>query len=277
MAAPRSYANVPLSLAHLCELEVAPPELIDIAARAGFASVGLRTYPASPGGVAYALRTSAEQAEMRRRIAATGVSVLYIELISLSETTRVADYGPMLEAGAAIGARRVAVAGDTSDVAVVADKMAELCVLARGFGIAVDLEFMPFRAVRSLADAVAVVRRAGEVNAHVLIDALHVFRSGSSLADLAALDPRLLGTLQICDAPHAAPAAAELVVEARTRRLFPGQGGLDLAGLMAALPPEIPIGVEVPLAGQYPNLDPAERLARLAKVTRAFLERRSAT
>jgi len=41
----------PLSLAHLSELEVAPAALVDIAARAGFASIGLRTAPAVSANV----------------------------------------------------------------------------------------------------------------------------------------------------------------------------------------------------------------------------------
>ena len=265
---------IPLSLAHLSELEVPPPALIELAAAAGFASVGLRTVAASPGGIEYPLGSAAEQADMRRRIAATGVSVLYIEMVSLSEATRVAAYRPALETGAAVGASRLAVAGDSADVSVVAERLAEMCDLASEYGIAVDLEFMPFRAVRSFGDAVEVVRRADRPNAHILVDALHVFRSGSSLADLAGADPAMLGTFQICDAPAAAaPASDDLVAEARTRRLLPGEGGLALSSLIEALPPDIPLGVEVPLAGQFPKLDPLARATLLVESTRRFLER----
>ncbi|MGH6816014.1 MAG: sugar phosphate isomerase/epimerase family protein [Hyphomicrobiaceae bacterium] len=274
MDRPTSYVDASLSLAHLCELETPPADLIEFAARAGFASVGLRVSAASPGGIEYPLRTGAERTELRRRMAATGVSVLYIELISLSETTRARGYRAMFDTGAALGASRLAVAGDSADFAVVAERLAEICDLARSYGIEVDLEFMPFRAVRSLGDAVDVVRRAGRPNAHILIDALHVFRSGSSLEEVARLDPATIGTFQICDAPRVPPPPSELVVEARTRRLLPGQGELDLWPLIGALPADIPIGVEVPLAGQYPNLDAAARMALLVGATRKFLSNR---
>ena len=102
-------SDVPLSLAHLSELDVPPLELVELAARAGFASIGLRTSPASPGGVVYPLRRRAEQAEMRRRLAANGIKVLEVEMVPLSGATRVADYRPMLETGAAIGASRLTV------------------------------------------------------------------------------------------------------------------------------------------------------------------------
>jgi len=271
-----AVADIPLSLAHLSEIEVPPLELVELAARAGFASIGLRTSPASPGGVEYPLRTAAEQAAMRRRLAANGVSVLEVEMVPLSGATRVADYEPMLEAGAAIGASRLTVGGDSADFSAVAERLAEMADLAQPYGIAVDLEFMPFRPVQSFAHAVDVVKRAQHANAHILVDALHVFRSGTSPDEFSGVHPAMLGPFQICDAPAAAPPAAELITEARTRRLLPGHGGLALAALIAALPTDIAFGVEVPLASQRPDLDPGARLALLVSATREFLQRRNA-
>jgi len=266
-----AYDRIALSLAHLSELDLPPPRLIAAAAEARFNSVGLRTARAAPGAVEYPLATAAEQAEIRSLIAATGVSVQYIELISLSETTRAADHRAMLETGAAIGATRLAVAGNSADFDVVADRMAAICDLAAPYGIAVDLEFMPFRAVRSFAEALDVVGRAGRPNAHVLVDALHVFRSSSRLDDIATTEPARLGTFQICDAPLSPPAPDQLVVEARTNRLLPGAGGLALRELLSVLPPDIPLGVEVPLAAQRPDLEPKARLKLLADATRRYL------
>jgi sugar phosphate isomerase/epimerase len=264
---------IPLSLAHLSELDVPPLELVELAARAGFASIGLRTSPASPGGVAYPLRTEAEQAEMRRRLAANGVAVLEVEMVPLSEQPRIPDYRPMIEAGAAIGASRLTVGGDSADFSAVAEKLAEMCELAAPYGVAVDLEFMPFRPVQSLAHAVDVLERAKHPNAHILIDALHVFRSKSAIAQFATIDPAMIGPFQICDAPALPP--ADLVAEARTRRLLPGHGELALSELIDALPNGTRFGVEVPLASQRPDLDSGARLALLVSATREFLKRRS--
>jgi sugar phosphate isomerase/epimerase len=265
--------TIPLSLAHLSELDVPPLELVELAARAGFASIGLRTSPASPGGVEYPLRSAAEQAEMRRRLSTNGISVLEVEMVPLSEKTRVADYRPMLETGAAIGASRLTVGGDSADFSAVADKLAEMCELAHPYGIAVDLEFMPFRPVRSLGDAVDVLKRANHPNAHILIDALHVFRSNSALAQFADIDPAMLGPFQLCDAPATPP--ADLLAEARTRRLLPGHGELALSKLIDALPSDTKFGVEVPLAGERPDLDPGARLKLLVSAIREFLRKRT--
>lgn len=265
----RIDAAAPLSFAHLAALEVGPPALIDLVAAAGFASTSLRMRRTVPGSPEYPLADPTLRRATKARLAATGTAVLYVELVALERGLDPQALVPMLEAGAEIGATRVLASGDDADPAVVAGKLAETCDVANRYGMAVDIEFMPFRAVRSLADAVAVIRRAGAPNAHILVDALHVFRSGSSLVELRALDPRLIGTFQICDAPAAPP--ADLAFEARQHRLLPGTGGLDLAALITALPDGVPIGVEVPMGLTHPGLDAAARARTAVAHTRAFL------
>jgi len=262
---------IPLSFAHLSELDTPPLALVDLAAAAGIASLVLRMHPAAPGGIAYPLRDTAEQTALRARLAATGVNVQYAEMISLARDTDPADSLPVLRAGAAIGATRLAVAGNDADFSIVADRMSAICDLAAPFGIAVDIEFMPFRAVRSLADALDVVRRANRPNAHVMVDALHFFRSNSDLRHLAAADPAAIGTFQLCDAPATPPPADALATEARTARLLPGAGGLPLWALIDALPARVPFGIELPIAGQYPTLSPGDRMKLMVATTRKFL------
>lgn len=263
--------DAPLSFAHLAALDVGPPDLIDLVAGAGFASTSIRMIRSVPGSPEYPLRDAAERRATLARMRATGVGVLYVELVALGRRLDVAAIEPVLAAGAELGATRVIAAGDDPDLGLVADRLAAVAELARSYGMVVDVEFMPFREVRTLAEAVQVIRRSGAGNAHVLLDALHFQRSGSSLAELRGLDPRLLGTFQICDAPRAPP--ADLAFEARQARLLPGHGELDLAGMMALLPSDLPVGVEVPMALSHPGLDHAARLALMVRETRAWLGR----
>ena len=269
----RYPADIPLSFAHLGALELPPPELIGMLGEAGFASTSLRMLPAATGGVEYPLGNPGERDAVRHRLAATGLEILYIEVARLGRDKPVRDFLPVLETGAALGARRVLAVGDDADFAAVADRLAELCALAKPLDLAIDLEFMPFKPVKSLDDAVRVLQMAGNpANGFILLDALHFYRSNSSLDQLRALDPKLIGTFQICDAPATAPATIEgLTFEARQRRLLPGHGGLDLRALMAAMPRGLEIGVEVPLALDHPDLSALERAKLSATETRAFL------
>ena len=111
-------------------------------------------------------------------------------MVPLTAALNAADYKPMMEAGAAIGATRLTVGGgDTDDFSIVADKLAAMAEQAQPYGIAVDLEFMPFRPVKTLSDALDVLKRASHPNAHILIDVLHVFRSKSDIALFKTIDP----------------------------------------------------------------------------------------
>ena len=79
-----------VSLSHLTVLEVGPPDLIDLAADAGFTSTGIRLSPAVPGATAYPMQPgSAEMKLTLGRMAARGVSIFDIEVARIGEETDV--------------------------------------------------------------------------------------------------------------------------------------------------------------------------------------------
>ena len=63
-----------------------------------------------------------------------------------------------------------------------------------------------------------------------------------------------------------------LLHQARAERLMPGDGGLDLVGLLQALPPRLPISVEVPMRTLAKTVDARERARRLKAKTLALVE-----
>ena len=180
------------------------------------------------------------------------MGVLQIELIALDRATDARAYRPLLEAGAALGATRLVVTGDDPDLSVVTARLAEIADLAAEYRLTVDLEFMPFRVLATLGQALAAVAEAGRDNVAVMVDALHLARSGGEPADVAAADARRLAVLQLCDAPSVAPARHLLADEARAGRLLPGCGGLPLEELLTAMPPDALLACEVPLAAASP-------------------------
>jgi len=256
-----------LGVAHLTALELAPARLVREARIAGFSAVGLRLHPVMPGAKAYPVAAGSQALrELRAVMAGEGVRVTDIEFVSLTAHTQVDDYQALLAAGAELGAQSLTVSGDDDDVARLTGNFAALCELARGHGLRVDLEFMRWRPVATLQQACAVVTGAGQDNGGVLVDALHLFRSGGQVADIAAVDPHWLRALQLCDAPLQAPADALIIQEAREGRLLPGDGQLPLVQLLAALPEDVCISAEVPCA----HLHGQARLAAAARSTRAL-------
>lgn len=265
---------VALSLAHLTVLEVAPPALFALAAEAGYANVGIRTHPVAAGAICYPL-TRANVIAWRRALADAGVGVHDVEFVTIAPDFDAGDLAAMLELAGELGARRLSVAGDDPNVARLAGNFGDLCDLAARSGLGVDLEFMRFRPLGTLPDALEVLRRAHRPNGRLLLDVLHLFRSGGTAAQVAQVQPELLGSLQLCDAPLQAPTDAGLIDEARTGRLFSGEGGLPLLDFLQALPAGIPIGLEVPAARTHPELGHAERAKAACAAAQRLLSQRS--
>ena len=254
--------NPPLGLAHFSVLDVPPLELVGLAARIGFAAIGLRLHSAFPGSPAYEISAGSEASrEMRRRMQGEGVSVYDVEFAAIDADFSALALRPMLEAANALGARRLSVCGDDPDRSRLVANFAALCDLAAEFDIGVDLECMAWRTVSSLPLAVQVVEAAGCPNGGVLIDALHLSRTGGAPAALRDIAPGLIRSAQLCGARAERPLGNEAIIrEARSQRLAPGMGALPLRELVAALPDHAVLSVEVPLSGSVTAEDHARRL-----------------
>lgn len=252
----------PLGLAHFTVLEVPPLELVGLAARTGYATIGLRLVQSAPGTPYYTIPAGrALMAEMRHRLHDQGIRVHDVEIVTIDADFDPATLAPVLESAAELGAAALSVCADDPDRSRLVDRFAALCELAAHQAIGVDLEWMGWRAVRTLDDALDVVVRAGHPNGRILVDALHLKRNGGTPADLAAVPPGLVRSVQLCDARAEPPVGTdEIIAEARTGRLPPGEGILPLADLLNALPAHANLSLEVPMGTDLPAEQRARRV-----------------
>jgi sugar phosphate isomerase/epimerase len=262
-----------ISLAHLTVVDATPLELIDAAKAGGFDSIGLRIVAPMPTDrIVPVVGDEAMIRSIENRLAETGIDILDVEAIWLTADSDVSSYAQVFETGARLGAAHVLVVGNDPDEGRVIENFARLAALARPFGLKAMLEFIPYCQTRTVEAAHRVVSQAAQPNAGVLVDALHLSRSGGSPADLRVLDPTWLSYGQICDARKSPPVTRDrLRMEARTDRFYPGRGGLPLTELLDALPAGIPLGVEAPCV-EYSHLAPVERGRLCGEMTRAFLD-----
>ncbi|HEX7935529.1 MAG TPA: TIM barrel protein [Paraburkholderia sp.] len=263
------------SLAALTVLELTPPEMVECAAESGYDYVGLRLLPATDQEVRHDIvgntpLTRATQARLRD----TGVKVLDIEIVRLKPGTNVADYRPMLETGAELGARYVLVAGNDPDETRMAERLAQLCDFAKPLGLSPSLEPMPWTEVKDITQGARVVKAAGRDNAGLVVDPIHFDRAASSTEELAALPREYFGYLQFCDAPAERPADLDtLLFQARCERMIPGEGGIDLAGILRALPGHLPLSIEVPTQQWAKSASAVERARKLREASLTVLAR----
>lgn len=259
-------AGRPLSLAHATLLHLPPPELVRIAAATGYGYVGLRLIPIDrPGEPRWTLAEHPRLlVDTRRALAETGVQVLDVEVVQVRSDDDPRAHLAAFEAAAELGARYILTNVYTPDPAAACDRFGALCDVLRPLGLTAALEFVSFADVRTLDEAVGVVARSGRDNAGLLVDALHVQAARTPTAALAVVPPGLVRYVHLCDGPREMPTAPDdLRRITREARLLPGEGGIDLAGILGALPRDVIVAVEVPNPARARALgdEPYARLA----------------
>lgn len=262
------------ALAHLTVLSLTPPQVIEAAARAAYPYASLRMTRVTPAEPLYDLgRDPALMRETKAAMAATGVKVHDIELFRMDPKLEPEDFRHELDATAELGAKHIICQLPDPDRGRAVDRFARLCDLAAPLGIFVSLEFPHWTETGNLDEAARVVRAARKDNAGILIDMLHMGRSGSSVADLARLPREWFRFAHVCDAEARVPATMDGIIRtARDERAFPGEGTIDVKGILAALPPDIPYALEIPRQTLTRAVGPYE-VARLAVLAcRAVLD-----
>jgi len=189
-----------IGLAALTVLELSPAEQIAVAAKAGYDFVGLRLIPVD--GQPY--RHAIEVAEIERRLADSGVPVLDVEVFRLAEDTRVADFEPVMAVAARLRATDLLVHGADPEAERLAETWGRFCDLAGRYGLAANLEPMPWVPVSTVQKANRILSSAPRANAAVLVDAIHFYRVDNDLEDLPRTRTRYL---QFCDARAEKPVA----------------------------------------------------------------------
>jgi sugar phosphate isomerase/epimerase len=104
-------------------------------------------------------------------------------------------------------------------------------------GLLVAVEPFPWSALRDVATAAEVLRRADAANAGLLVDVWHFWNVGASVEQLIDLPGAGVAAVQLNDGPRVAPGtpAADVLAVARAHRRLPGEGELDVGALLAAV------------------------------------------
>ena len=256
----------PLGIAAGMLLDVEDPaRCVSLAAEAGFDAVGLRFIGESP--------TAATLAAVRRRLDATGLQLLDLELVRLTDDGVLDPAGLLTRIAAELAPRHLTVVADHAERDRLVAQLGSVCDAVNDAGVRPALEFLPFTGVRTFADARSIVEEVGLERAAVLVDALHVTRSGDTPAVLTGAPPALVPYVQFCDAPAdpAEDSDRARYREAVAGRLLPGLGALPLVELLAVLPADTPLSVEVLSSELMTTLDPLARAIACREATESLL------
>jgi sugar phosphate isomerase/epimerase len=265
----------PIAIDFLSRLSLPPVESVRLVDDLGCRHIGIcfEPYAANPHG--YPSTSLRDDPRLRRdmiaEMADRDVTVSIGEGFMVAPGKDIADAAFDLDLMAELGAPRVNILSLDRDLVRSMDQIATFVGLAEERGLRSTLEFVPGLVVSDLTSALAVLRHVDSRALELNIDFMHLYRSGGTARDIAALDPKLIGYAQLCDVPLS-PQVPDYAEEACNHRLPPGEGELPIPDILAALPHHVPIGIEIPmLNAAKQETGPYGRLARCVEAARMLL------
>jgi sugar phosphate isomerase/epimerase len=267
-----------LGIEQLTVLAMPPVEYVKLASELGCVSIstGVTGMPLTMFGIEdyapWPMWSLRDDAALRRETIAamrdTGVAIGLAEGFRAASDADVADYARDLDVFAELGAQRLNAICMESDMAMAVDQLGRLADMAIARGMLFTIEFFPSEGINSFERALEVTAAIGRDKAQVLLDTMHFFRTGGTLDQLAGgIDA--IGYVQLADSPDTPPDESYFMTSLFARDV-PGEGALPLRALVAALPADMPISVEVPRLDAMRTLGARMHAARVVEAARAL-------
>lgn len=268
-----------LGIERLGVFDMPPVEFVQLAAELGCGWVGIGLSPSgrfNPHGYRdWSLRDDAAlRREMRAVLADTGVRIGIVEGFAVTPGQHPRSYERDLELVAELGSDRINVVSLDKDLQRTIEGFAIMADLASERRLKVSAEMGSLGPIAQIEQGLATARGVGRDNFNLLVDAMHWFRLGNTVEQLAAVPSGVIGYAQLCDAPWS-PRFETYMEEAMYERMAPGDGELPLGEFVRCLPEDIIVSLETPmrsLAGQ--GVGPLERLKPCVAAARLLLESR---
>jgi sugar phosphate isomerase/epimerase len=276
---PREDRVIELGIERLGLFGMPPVEFVNLAADLDVGCVGIGLAPTpgyNPDGHgAWSLR---DDPTLRRETIAAcrdrGVRIAIVEGFAVLPDGGMLGFAGDLDLVAELGCDRVNVVSIGKDMSQAIDGFGALCELAAERRLLVSAEMGSLGPLDRVAPALEVVRDVGRPNFSLLIDSMHFFRLGNTLEDFAALDPALIGYVQLADAPWT-PRFGTYMEEAMYERMAPGAGELPLGEFVRLVPDGVVVSLEIPIRSlAEQGVGPRERTAPSVAAARAMLARR---
>lgn len=238
-----------LGIECLSVFSLPPVQFVNLAADVGcqHISCGLNPMPYNPHR--YPLWSLRDDAVLRREMIAAmrdrGVVISLGEGFAIRAGLDITERAGDLALFCELGVKRINTVAFDPDRNRNIDQIGKLADMASALGVEVTMEFPPTSVIGNLTAALAAVQQVGRPNLRLMIDTMHFIRSGSHIAELANVDPNLLGYVQLSDVPLIAT-NPNYQDEAMYERMPPGFGELPLLDILTVLPRTLPHSLEVP-------------------------------
>ena len=267
-------ANI-YSLVHLSNINCPPPEMIRIAAKAGYDAVSLRTIPMGLDGERpYDIASDTQLfRETKRAAEETGILLHDTENARIADGVDVADYEPALAAAAELGIHHILTNIWTDNKDFYTQQYGKLCDLAARYEQTVSVEFVTWASVTNLQQARELVESVGCSNVGIVLDCLHFYRSRVSLNELDACPKEWFYYIHLCDCEAPIPTdEISLIHTGRAERLYPGEGVVPIQEIVRRVPAAVR-GIEVPHFKRVETYGYEEHARKALVYAKAVLEK----
>lgn len=262
--------------------EASPTELIEIAHASGCGGVAVFTHlpPFLIDGVPipkleFEIVGPGHKQALLARSRDLGVTIETVDFIGIHPQLDASEYRASLELSGELGAKGVTLWIQDGDDARVIDNLGRLCEVAAENGMMAAIEFVGFAPYcDSIARAAHFVSQVGLPNLKIAVDMLCLVRTGGTVADVEQLPADYLGFAQLCDG-YGTHRSGSYFKEAMDR-LMPGEGDWPVIDVLRALPPELPLELEIPSrVARRAGMSPLDRAKWAVSATQALLTKLS--
>ena len=213
----------------------------EAAAAAGFTGIGLHA-----GDLPRTIAGGVDLSEMQAVLRINGLQVVEIEFLGgwasppVGNVPVPASLRGIEAVVEAFGGRHVSAGEFRGDVDLSTDAALDTAAATLGTcagrlgrrGLLVAVEAFPWSAICTIGRAAELVRRSGAANAGLMIDVWHFYNSGAGPDALAGLPGAGVAAVQLNDGPLV---SEDFLRHARAERRLPGEGDLDVVGLVRAV------------------------------------------
>lgn len=261
------------SLAYLTVPDTHPADLVELAALCGYDGVSPRFLSMRlPGEPDFSLENDEVYRSVRDALERTGLPLMDIELARIADGIDVGSYEKNIARAAGLGARYIISSVWTENRPFALEELKKLCDLAAKYQLLVNLEFMSFSSVRTLATARRMIQNARRPNLRLMIDCLHAHRAGVTRAMLEAVPKEEFGFVHLCDGPGWIPPVdhPSMTQVARSGRLYIGEGEIDLPGLLQGVGRAPYYSIELPNTAEMAARGKVGHARRCLETAKAF-------
>ena len=175
-----------------------------------------------------------------------GVGISLGEGMVIAPDADVSGLASDLDVMAELGAAQINTLSFDRDRNRTFDQLATLTEMAAERGMGTTIELAPGVTIGDPDTLLAAIEHVGRPDLRLALDTMHWVRAGFGAAELRELGPEKIGYVQLSDTTLK-PRLKSYLEEAMYERMAPGDGELPLAEILAAVPADVVVGLEIPM------------------------------